>query len=226
MTTRIRHLETHTVKTLTLSADGQYGTVLTTDGTGFGQPIAVAEKLQPGVEFDVELTNGTIITGILAGGTWILRKTDAELDAEHAAFVAGVRERERVMLEKNRADWEARQAKLPDWLQARLQHFHDKGGESFSLEGWGYELTVAELAALYAASDAEETPEITAYADLHGTSGNQHSVARALAYIYNAGGWEDVRKIPSALTPLTGDLDYSEAAAKNQEQNAALAASE
>lgn len=57
--------------------------------------------------------------------------------------------------------------------------------------GWGYELIVCELAVMYAAmgpqildktpSTITDTPEISAFADAHGTSGAQHSFALALA---------------------------------------------
>jgi hypothetical protein len=207
MTNYTRATETMTVETITVSGDR--ATILTTARSGFSQPIAVhAGRLQPGTEFVLETTLGSTITGIQVDGEWIMRKTDEQLDDEHAEFVRSLRKREEDELAKNRDDWFAREDALPEWLRSRLRHFHHSGGANFALTGWGYELTVAELAALYAASDGADSDEVVAYARKNGTTGNQHDVARALARIYNAGGWDNLPQ-PSALTGITGDAYYT-----------------
>jgi hypothetical protein len=88
-------------------------------------------------------------------------------------------------MEANREDWERRTAALPDWIKPRLQTFVERGGQHFAIMGWGYELVVAELAALYAehgvpAADEPDPDPIRAYADGEGTTGKQHAFARAL----------------------------------------------
>jgi len=218
--TRTRCLETHEVKTLTYSTDGKWGTILTTDGTGFMQPLAVAARLSPGTAFSLETVNYSTITGILLGTEWLLHKTDDDLAAEHAAFVADLHQKDEERLERSRTNWAAREAALPEWGRKRLERFHQTGGAAFDLQGWGYELTVAELAALYLTTNNEDTDEINAYAADHGTSGNQHACAKTLATLIAGGATGRAQNLPAALTPLTGDHDYSDALAR---MNSALA---
>ena len=113
-------------------------------------------------------------------------------------------------LAAGRQAWEAREAALPEWLRVRLATFRRRGGEKFELDGWRYELIVAELAALYAAAGMEETEEVTAYADAHGVTVNQGEVARMLARARLADdgdGWTAAGTV-SALSPITGEPFY------------------
>lgn len=139
--------------------------------------------------------------------TW--RKSDEDLDADHEAFSEQWKKEKHDRLEESRDEWTLREAALPQVLQDRLNNFRKKAaavGNDFEVEGWGYELVVSELAAMYAEQGDpegpyEDTAEIVAYASKEGTSGNQHGFAKALArgLIRDP---EQVQESISALTPL------------------------
>jgi len=87
------------------------------------------------------------------------------------------------------------------------EHLHSTYHETFELEGWGYELVVCELAALYAKSNCADDETIDSYAREQGTSGNQHGIAKSLARAHLAGA--SLAGTVSALSPLTGDPFYA-----------------
>lgn len=194
-----RHIEFHVIESVDargISFVGSTGTAGTPD---------LRALLKPGMEVGLETRNFSMITGWLINGRWYFRKTDADLEAEHAALMARWEQDKRDRLERNRAKWAAREAGLPDWIRCRLEHFRDTGGD-FDVEGWGYELVVAELAVLYADSAGEDTPEIETYGRREGTSGNQHDMAKALAHAHRDG--IGLAGTVSALSPLTGKAGY------------------
>jgi hypothetical protein len=150
--------------------------------------------------------------------SWMWYKDDEQLEREHAEMVAEFDLKRRERLEANRADWERREAALPEWIRKRMEGFRGRAGEKFEVDGWGYELVVAELAAAYAAEAAAlpatgspswaDTPTSVKLIDeREGASGNQHDVALALARMHLRG--ESVAFTISALSPITGDPDYS-----------------
>jgi hypothetical protein len=139
---------------------------------------------------------------------WLWRKTDEQLDQEHKEMVSGFQRRRQEELDKHREDWTKREAALPEPLRARLQRFRDSGGD-FDRDGWGYELVICELAVLYHYSNQEDTEDIKAYARREGTSGNQHDYAKALSRELAQGHLDVVANSVSALSPITGDPDYS-----------------
>ncbi|TFD27490.1 hypothetical protein [Cryobacterium cryoconiti] len=206
---RRRHLETHTVKDLDMGqGEGAWASIHTTGSTGFMTPAEHGKHLTPGTVFELELTNGSTITGIRVAGAWLYRKSDEDLDEEHRVMVEGFDRDRREQLAKHRDAWQARQDALPEWIRARIEGFHVTGGENFALEGWGYELVVAELAVAYLASGGADDDAVNTIAREQGTSGNQHECAKHLAWVVvqQPGIFKD---FPSALTPLTGDYDYS-----------------
>jgi hypothetical protein len=85
----------------------------------------------------------------------------------------------REQLENHRADWEAREAALPKWLQSHMAALRKKGGDDFDLNHWGYQLTIAEMAADYADPDTD-ADHVTATGHDYATSPRQHAAARAL----------------------------------------------
>lgn len=205
-----RHIESHTVAEIR-EQDNGWAQIRTTGSTGFATPSANAAALPAGTVFDLELVNGSTITGIRVAGEWLYRKTDEDLSEEHRLYLLGVARRHREELEKNRAGYQARQDELPVWIRTRIEGFHSSGGESFALEGWGYELVCAELAVAYLASGGEDDETVMEIAKREGTTGNMHGVAKFMARVQR----EEpavLEQVPSALTPLTGDPDYSNAA--------------
>jgi hypothetical protein len=156
----------------------------------------------------MELNPLVSIGGWLIKGTWYHHRSDEEFDTEHEQFVAGIRKRAKEELEKNRDLWLAQEAALPEWLRDRLLTFHEMGGEKFELEGWGYELIVCRLAALYVDSNLEESEAINHLAEIEGTSGNQHEVAKAIAEAHMLQPERSMADTVSALTPITGDPFY------------------
>lgn len=177
------------------------------DGVTFCPPPEHLAAFTPGVAYRLEGRLGSVVTGCLVGGQWLWRKTDEALADERRVGLARFALRQAEDLAARRESWAAREAALPGWLRARLATFRERGGERFELDGWHYELIVAELAALYAASGMEETDEVTAYA--LGATVNQGEVARMLARARLAGdsGWTAAGTV-SALSPITGDPFY------------------
>jgi len=180
--------------------------VLFDSGWGYGPPEGVAKQLQVGETLTAEM-RGTTITGLRRGDTWIYRNSDEKLEMDHLELVAKFKSDREKMLEEKRQDWAEREAALMPELRERLEHFRAVG-TNFDVDGWGYELIVCELAQLYLDSDLEETPEIEAYADREGTSGNQHGFAKVLARELRDKGLLP-KQIIAALAPLTGSQDYS-----------------
>lgn len=205
MTYTDRHLTEQTVKKLTRHDSGTVE-LLTTGGQGMIAPPEVAELLTPGAQFGLEVRGLSLITGWMVGGRWVARKTDDDLAREHREMVERIDRKNQEKLARYRAEWIGREENLPPWLQARMRTFHQRGGARFETGGWGYELVVCELAALYAESGGAETEAINAYSHQEGTSGNQHNVAAVLAKAHLAG--ETLEGTVSALTPITGDPFY------------------
>lgn len=197
-----RHVETTTV---TRVGDGgiEFGT-----GFGTGAFREVHDRLPVGTVVDVETRGFSTITGYRVAGTWLVRLSDEDLEEQHRQFVAENERRKREMLEKHRDDWTARTAALPDWIRTRIDSFRTAAGERFEVDGWGYELAIAELAVLYVESDFQDTPAVMEYASREGTSGHQHDVARMFASVRLHHPETSTAGTPSALTPLTGSPDY------------------
>lgn len=180
------------------------------DGVTFCPPPEHLAAFTPGVAYRLEGRLGSVVTGCLVGGQWLWRKTDEALADERRVELARFALRQAEDLAAGRQAWEAREAALPGWLRVRLATFRERGGERFELDGWHYELIVAELAALYVESGMEETEEVTAYADAHGVTANQDEVARMLARARLADdgdGWTAAGTV-SALSPITGEPFY------------------
>jgi len=206
---RPRSIEEYVVESV--YGSGERLSVSTTSSTGFGIEREYAQALPAGTRFDLETVNFSRITGIRVAGEWLFRKSDQQLRREHEAMVEGFRRRERERLDAHRAEWRAREDALPSWARERLLSFHKSGGERFELQGWGYELVVMELAVAYVESRGEDDERVLEISRREGTSGNQHDVARMLARAHLDD--VDLAHTPSALTPLTGDRDYSGAGA-------------
>jgi hypothetical protein len=211
-----RHIEAKTIE----SIDGR--TVRFTDGWCFGGvPEDVLPLLTAGETYMQETVNFSTVTGMATRfrtrsgrdevGFWLWRKSDADLARERHEMLASFAREHEERLAANREDWTRREALLPLALRRRLDRFRANGGHTFDAEGWGYELTVCELAVLYAASGQTDDEAIDNYARQHGTSGNQHDYAKALSrYLTDDPADEDaVANSVSALSPLTGDADYS-----------------
>jgi hypothetical protein len=211
-----RHQKIVTVRKVHRDGDGHLTAVTWDDGWSFGGiPVEHRSQFTEGRELIVETVRLTVVTGVaIERGTWLWRKSDQDLEAEHAAFVDGVRRENEERWEANKADWERREGLLPSPLRRRLSRFRINGGHEFEVEGWGYELTVSELAVLYAASGGVDSDEVTKYAHLEGTSGNQHDYAKILGGILtddDVVAQDTIANAPSALAPITGDEDYSKA---------------
>jgi hypothetical protein len=180
-----RTTETVTVRKRTISDTG-YLTVTWSNGWSFAPPREQAEALVEGTDVVVETIKFNQITGLQVDGRWLYRLSDQDLDLEYVEFVSANAKRDEEFLAKNRTALETRTAALPGWLRDRLQGFIDDpvDGASFQLRDWGYELAASEVAALYEQHGEGELsgpdPEpVMAYARDHGTTGFQHSWAKA-----------------------------------------------
>lgn len=195
------------------------GGVAFDNGWGTAGTPEVRARLKPGMVVGLEQRGNTIV-GWLVDDQWVMRKSDEELDAERAEWKAKWEQEKREHLEANREDWTRREAALPDWIRARLEHFRatEESPGSFDREGWGYELIIAELAVMYLDGvdpsdytgtdrfEFKDTPAIMDFAREQGTSGNQHGVAEALARAHLEG--TNLAGTISALSPLTGKFGY------------------
>lgn len=194
-------------------SDLEAGAVILVETVRFSEVVGVAVDGE--AEPDPESSNG-----------WRFRKSDQELAAAHAAYVHALDRKREQQLRDNAADWAEREAQLPEWLRERIGYFHASGGHHFDVDGWGYELTICELAALYDADDdwkaaAAKLPDgarlsslpdpapVMDYAHREGTSGNQHGMAMSLVMAHQEDPSRSMAGTVSALSPLTGDPDYS-----------------
>jgi hypothetical protein len=195
-----RQIESYTVK----ANDGN--SISTEQGTGFAIEPEVAAQLPVGTDFYMETTNISRIVGIRTHGRWLKRLSDQDIEREHAAWKEKWEQDKRDQLAANILEYTAQEAALPEWVRCRIEYFHEKGGENFLLNGWGYELVVARLAVAYFASGGVDDDEVNRISHEEGTSGNQHDVARMLAQIHGQGN--TLAGTIAALTPLTGDPFY------------------
>lgn len=199
--TRPRYLDPVHVERLQESGDYLF---VAAKGSVFGCPLdRLTRRPEVGKDYEVEVCNGSLVTGLRDAYGWLFRKSDQDLEDDHARMIAEFDRKDRERLAAQREGWSAREAALPEWAQARLRRFRDAGGENFELKGWGYELVVCELAVLYAAGDEAG---VDALAEREGTSGNQHDCAAVLARLVADG---ETERMPAALSPLTGSADYS-----------------
>jgi hypothetical protein len=205
-----RHEEIVTVDRKNPSKDGG-ATLHFTNGWACYAPPEVANRVHVGSVIVQETRNLSLITGWRDASGWILHKSDAGLAREHEEMVEGFKRERRERLAKHRDEWQARTDALPDWLRDRIATFQERGGADFETDGWGYELVVAELAALYTPTDDfADNDAVMAVAREQGTSGNQHDMAKALARAHYKG--MSLAGTVSALSPLTGNSFYEPAA--------------
>lgn len=199
-----RRTEDFTVKALDEGKDSV--TIHTTRASGFIIPLTEGNRqIREGGTYLLELKGFNDIGGILAmDGGYLMRRSDQYFERQREQYLAEVARRNREQLEANRDDWQAREDALPAWIRGRLARFWAAGGEHFALEGWAYELTICELAVIYERNGLVDDDEVARFASLHGTSGNQHSCALALAR-----NKAQAASFPAGLSPLSGDPDYS-----------------
>lgn len=211
-----RHLEAQWVKEK--RKDEDWLSITGSSGWSVGVSQEIYDLLNEGDAYIAE-QKGNRVTGWIIGGKWYGRKTDEDLEAEHQAWLDDWAKKKLETLEKHREEWAIREGALPDWLRVRLQRFHDEGGENFLLEGWGYEIVIAELAVQYATigpdildmdmSQADEAaPGVMVISRTEGTTGNQHGFALALAKEHFREPEKSLEGTVSALSPLTGDPYY------------------
>ncbi len=208
---RQRHVDYHIIKNSSDKGVDFEG------GSGTMPSAEIRALLKPGMQVGVEIVQGSMIVGWLIDGQWHGRKTDEELDAEHAEWQKKWRQEKIDRLEENREAWTAREAALPAWLGDRLATFREKGTD-FELEGWGYELVICELAAAYAEQGEEilgkdsfsvvDSPAVKKISEEQGTSGNQHGMALALAQAHLEDPERSMGGTVSALSPLGSGAFY------------------
>ncbi len=215
-----RNLQADWVKEKHKSESHDGGSMTGESGWGCGVSQEVFDALEVGEPFVQETQGFSLITGWVIKGKWYDRKTDEDLAAEHKAFVENIKRERQETLAANRERWQSEEDLLPAWLRDRLRTFHEKGGDDFALDGWGYELMICQLAEEYyllgdVILDKDifqiseyESEKLKQMAREFGTSGNQHSVALALAREHRRHPDTSLAGTVSALTPLTGDPFY------------------
>lgn len=211
VTSRPRHAETVTVTKVT------EGSFTVDSGWTFGNQRCPAVKV--GDTLLVETIGISRVVGIMDAdsGSWYFHDTDEDLERQDREQREAYEASKRAELEEHREEWTQIEAGLPQWIKARIEFFRTKAGERFEIDGWGYELAIAELAVLYAEHGLptdgaweSEPQEVRDFAERVGTSGNQHGMAKALARMHLAG--KDLAGTVSGLSPITGDPYYEKTA--------------
>ena len=199
-----RRTDTFTVKALHLGKETV--AISTTGATGFIIPLTEdTRQIRVHGTYLLELKDFNDVGGILTmDGRYLMRRSDQYFERQREQHRVEAARRRRELLEANRDDWQARETSLPAWIRGRLERFHNAGGDYFAEEGWGYELTICELAVIYERNGLVDDDEVARFASLHGTSGNQHQCALALAR-----NKDQAASLPAGLSPLSGDPDYS-----------------
>lgn len=182
-----RRLVQFTVKKLTPPREegGYYTLVMEKDWTVPQVPPEVGDRLLMSLLTDVleyEVVGISRIVGWKRNGQWISRSSDQDMQLEDELLQEAIEQERRDMLQENREDWTQREQALPDWLRPRIEYFREVGGKHFEMNGWGYELVVAELAALHFEEASEE--EIAAYEERIGSTGHQYSSGQTLAKMH------------------------------------------
>lgn len=172
-----RKLEKITIK----SVDGN--SLTTTEHSGFGLPEWVAPMLKAGDEIFVEFYRFNDIGGLMKpDGEYLFHRSDEYFKEKLEEYLEASRKRAIKWYEDHKEDLEIRTEALEPRYKARMRRFLNdpERGEEFRKEpmGWGYELTICELAQLYTESEGADSPEVNDFAKKHGTSGNQHDVAK------------------------------------------------
>lgn len=174
-----RRIEAFTVKSLGT------GSVATTDSTGFGVPEYVMPMLEVGKEYYLELYKFNDIAGILVPetGEYLFHRTDEYFAISLQKYIEESDRKRKEYYLANKEDWLKRTQALPPRYRTRIERFLAKNEDGFKEKGmgWGYELIICELAVLYEAGFKDENTVIREYSRKHGTSGNQHDVAKAWA---------------------------------------------
>jgi len=209
MTYTDRTIERVVVTKKNISESGQCDITLDT-GWSVGCPPDVAPLLEVGSKFWVETRGLSTVSGWLVNKQWFDHRSDEDFAAEHVKFVEDSNRRRQEALDANRDIWQAEEDRLPQWLKDRLATFHEKGGEKFEREGWGYELVICRLADAYAHSNLEDDARVMSISEYEGTSGNQHDMAKALAKAHLAEPERSMAGTVSALSPITGSAFYEE----------------
>lgn len=186
-----RRLEAQFVKSKHHQDDSDHYAITGTSGWTAGCPREVFELLNVGDPYILETRGVTTITGWIVNGSWMARKSDQDIEREHQAFVEASARRHAEYVAQHRDEWVQREAALPDWVADRLRVFHANPAFESEPMGWGYELMVCELAVLYADMGPAildrdqftitDSPAVSAFAHVNGTSGAQHGMALALA---------------------------------------------
>lgn len=178
-------------------------------GWGCYAPENVAALLSEGKEFVIEYRGAMTISGWLIDGTWYDHKSDEDF-ARDLADLSRTFHNEKVQdLKTHRKEWKKRTAALPDWIRARIEYFKAAAGARFELEGWGYELIIAEMAVMLAEDRLEESGSFKEYMQTNDVSGNQYEMAKALADARIRDSGFDFAGTVSAMSPMTGSADYS-----------------
>lgn len=200
-----RRLEEFTVKGLKEHPNG-VEINMSTGWTFFRSKEDLGRDLQVGETLWQETVKLTQITGLRDRNGWLFHLSNQDLADEARKFSEDLHRQDVIRLEKNRKKYAQWEQELPDWLQARIQRFRDAGGEKFLLEGWGYELVICQLAALFDAGDEAGAEKLS---EEQGVSGNQWDCAKMLARGRRERGDEFAVLAPAGIAPITGSADYS-----------------
>ncbi len=187
-----RRLKADTVKRK--EENGEHRSIEGASGWGAGCSKEVFEALEVGDPFILETKGFNTISGWIVKGKWFNRKSDQDLVRDFENWKAEHARKQAEFVAEHRADWEKREAALPEWAKAIIEknRAEDPKFDSMGM-GWGYTLIALELAVIYAKDEAvkdlesmhgyQESEEAKAFHSANGTSGNQagwgFAVARA-----------------------------------------------
>ncbi len=209
--------------------------ILLEGGTGF---ILSKERLgdvappEPSDPLTLYTVGWSTIRGVDLRGEPLYYRTDAELEADHAKWVAEKNERDKAEFEEQREELDAKFAALPEAFQRRIRWFRDHNPD-FRWKFEAYEMTscvdavrifealqtkeaIKEFGAM---SFEEQRAAVPGISEAH--SGNSFGMAVRLAWNYAHHPLLVVAE-HGAMTPLTGCEEYGCAHPRDDEVVAAV----
>lgn len=171
---------------------GDQGAVTTSAGWTVGVNPTVWEALKAlpeGAEVIVETQGMTRVVGWRVGpeARWIWRKSDEDIAAEHAAFVAENLRKNTERYEKNKDGLHARINALRPEFKARFERIlAEKPEWATESMGMEYELILFEMVEIRLKLDGWDG-ELAKFASEHGVSGFQYETAEAMAKAWHEG---------------------------------------
>lgn len=205
------------------SCPGGSWSITYADGWGCGLRGDLGAEPKVGDHFRTYGRFGRSFHGQALNGKLLWYKSPAEMDADHAAWIAQHKADQAARFERERSQLDADYEALPWVLRKRIDRFR-AANPAFRVEYESYEMFVCTQAvalAEWAGTQTDPVAAIDGWKDLpyeqqvqsvpvwsDGHSGNTHGCAVVLAKTLCT-STERAAVMPGAMSPLVGTADYS-----------------